>query len=142
MKNLMVLILALFLAACGQSGGSSGGSGGGGGSDSAPVDLTPHDYEVTAHALVNQANPHLVTLHQICNLGMEGFRDNLIEDFNLQAPQTNVGMGCADVSKFDFYITNDSVDVIHLDVRVDGVSQFPGGREIQPNETFNFRRGY
>lgn len=135
MKNLILILMTLGLAAC-SSGGGGGGNGGGGGHI---PDNTPHDYAVTVSALTNTNQPHPVDLHQVCDFGYPEVRDE-VSSIVLQDPNIVTGVGCTAAKNYLFEVDNVGTDVVYVVVQVDGVN-LPQ-EEIQPGETFTFQRGY
>lgn len=134
-KTLVSLAFALVLTACGGSGG--GGAAGGGGH---VPDTTPHDYSALAAALTNTADPHPVTLHQVCDFGYPDVRDETSNVVLSDANGIQSGIGCDDASNYTFEATNTGTDVVYIVITIDGVQQ--PQEVVQPGTTYTFQRGF
>ena len=130
----LILIAIFFLSGCGGSGG------GGSSAPSHVVDSTPHDYLATAYALTNTALPHPFTLHQVCNFGLAGVRDETSNVVLSDANGTSSGIGCNAAANYTFEGANTGTDVVYLVISIDGALQ--PQEIIQPGTTYTFQRGF
>ena len=145
MKNLILALSLLFLAACA-----------GGGSDSAPAvtapvttlpaDNTPHDYVVAVYT--NYGPDYRVTLHQQCAVGFPGHRDESFDfDFAIHPSENMAAIGCGTAENVILTATNTGISAVYLAVTVDGVYMTAAqlnlpGQVLNPGQTHTFTRGY
>lgn len=140
---LFALMLIALLIGCGGSGGG-GDSASGGGAPHVP-DNTPHEYGAVVAALTNTANPHPVTMHQVCDFGLPTLRDNTVNFVLSDATGLQGGMGCGGAPdpgavNYTLEVQNTGTDVVYFVLSIDGVQQ--PQVIIQPGTTYTIQRGF
>lgn len=143
MKNLLLLLSLVILAACAKNDNLNG---------STPfnplIDTSPHDYAVGFYEDTYNVYYGVFT-HQICNFGYPDKRDDtatvaivyqLVDGAVLPS---SAAIGCGQAHNFTATLTNNgSTGTIHLFLRIDGVVDHTYDYTLSVGETHTIQRGF
>jgi hypothetical protein len=137
MKNLILILSLGLLSAC--AGGGGGGSAPVVATNPHVVDNTPHDYAIKVVQIYAPDGAYTITLHQICNDGFAGFRDESA-GINLTTGGTQGGIGCGAAKNVVLEAMNPYGYDFAIIVTIDGVDQ--PDVVLAPGQTFHFEAGF